>query len=96
MSKTKKVKCTIPESEIRQASIFFAIGNLAVEFVYDQVKDRSTGKVNLNRAWDQAENILISETGVSGEEERQDWEKTIRQGSVYCNEEWEKSKSRFL
>jgi hypothetical protein len=95
ISMKKKIQNKIHQSEIPLAAIHFAICDLATAQVYPKAKS-GDGKIDLQYAWSLSEDILISEVGTSGGEERKFWEKEIRKGSEFCNEEWAKDRNKFI
>jgi hypothetical protein len=93
---TKKATNAIPENEIRLAAIFFAIGNMALDSVFQdsQNKDRS-GLIDLNRC-EQGADMMLADIDGSIKNEVKDWEKTIRKGDSYCNKEWLEQRHKFV
>lgn len=95
MKKSKQVKVAnaIADDEIVAASMYFAIGNLAAEFVYRDATWNDT--INLKHAWSLACDVIERETSEPAEPERKSWEKMIREGNAFLNQEWLGNRHKF-
>lgn len=80
----------IPQAEIRPASMYFAMSNMAV-------LDLAPKGYPLATAYQIVDGMVQSDTGESMEEERQDWENSIKKEKEggYCFTEWNKVKSKW-
>ena len=82
----------IPDGEKAAAAKYFALSNMALL----DIKPYPNCK-NLNQLYDYADGVCQSECGVGAEEERKDWEKTIKKAKPgdYVCEEWNLVKGNY-